>query len=206
MPTAQLTPGLANFNPLTMTLPFPDRRRKPRIAGLSRETLYEEFQPLVRRLLRQYGDTPEQRQDLAGEIYYRFCALLEAYDPFRGIPLRPYLVRQLTASVYTYARHGWRRRTREVSLELGEGMFEPAHKEDPSRDWDDKIAMEQVLKGLPDAIAKLPKRQKQVLIWRYYDQKSFEDIAAVLDIQVATARSLLRHSLNNLRKWMVVDH
>ncbi len=202
MPTAQSTsPGAiqTNCNSFTDTA----SRHHALTVDLDRESLYREFQPLVRRLVRQYGDTVEQRQDLAGEIYYRFCSLLEAYDPERGIPLRPYLVRQLTASVYTHARHGWRRRSREISLNINEGMFEPAHKEDPSREWDDRIAMEQVLHGLPDAIAKLPRRQMQIVIWRYYEQRSFEDIASVLDIQASTARSLLRHGLNNLRKWIV---
>ena len=37
------------------------------------------------------------------------------------------------------------------------------------------------------------------MIWRYYDQRSYEDIAEMLKIQVSTARSLLRHGLNNLR-------
>src|SRR5947207_2285808 len=44
-------------------------------AGVSdpeREALFADFQPLVRRLIRQYGDTYELRQDLEGEIYCRF--------------------------------------------------------------------------------------------------------------------------------------
>src|SRR5437764_237732 len=56
------------------------------------DSLFAEFQPLVQRLIRQYGDEPELREDLIGEIYCRFCALVHAYDPSRGIPLRPYLV------------------------------------------------------------------------------------------------------------------
>ena len=158
MPTAQTISHIPSTAAPAPQYPYQERRRRPRIVGLSRETLYQEFQPLVRRLIRQYGDTPEMRQDLAGEIFYRFCAILDAFEPSRGIPLRPYIVRQLTASVYTYARHGWRRRTREISLDLGEGMFEPVHKEDPSREWDERLAMEQVLHHLPDAISKLPKR------------------------------------------------
>jgi len=39
-----------------------------------------------------------------------------------------------------------------------------------------------------------------VLIWRYYEERSFEEIAGMLKIQTATARSLLRHGLNTLRK------
>ncbi len=165
-----------------------------------RDALYSEFQPLVRRLIRQYGDTPELRQDLSGEIYCRFCALLEAYDPARGVPLRPYLVRQLTASVYTYARAGWRSEKRETSLDAFSDGEWPGHHADPTSGWDEHVATEQLFRSLPDAIAKLPKRQRQVLIWRYYEEQSFEDIAARLSVEVSTTRSLLRHALNNLRR------
>src|SRR5439155_19918732 len=134
-------------------------------------------------------DCAELRQDLTGEIYYRFCSILEAYDPARGVPLKPYIVRQLSASVYTYARRGWMRQRREFSYEEKAQVCEPTHREDPTRDWDEKLAMEQVLGGLPEAISRLPKRQRQVLIWRYYDQRSCEDIADLLSIKTATARS-----------------
>jgi RNA polymerase sigma-70 factor (ECF subfamily) len=140
------------------------------------------------------------RQDLEGEIYWRFCRLLDAYDPARGIPLRPYLVRQLTASIYTFARHGWRRQRREVSLDGSDGAIHAIIGEDPSREWDERLAMEQVATGLPEAISRLPERQRQVVIWRYYEDRSFEEISGLLGIQPATARSLLRHGLNNLRR------
>ena len=171
-------------------------------ARLDRESLFAEFQPLVRRLVRQYGDTAELRQDLAGEIYYRFCSILEAFDPSRGVPLKPYVVRQLSASVYTYARRGWMRQRREFSYEEKAQICEPTHREDPTREWDDKLALEEVLKGLPQAISKLPKRQRQVVVWRYYEQRSFEEIADILSVKTATARSLLRHGINNLRRHM----
>src|ERR1041385_7058749 len=93
-----------------------DQQSAPTDAS-DRDALYAEFQPLIKRLIRQYGDSAEGRQDLTGEIYYKFCALHDAFDPNRGIPFRPYMVRQLTAAVYTHARHGWRRQRREISLE-----------------------------------------------------------------------------------------
>lgn len=169
---------------------------------IDRAALYREFEPLVRRLIRQYGDCHELRQDLAGEIYCRFDSLLDAYDPGRGVPLKPYLVRQLTASVYTFARHQWRRQRREVSLESSAGVYEVSDCPDPSRHWDHEMAMQKVLSALPEGIAGLPQRQRQVLVWRYYEGRSFEEIANALNIQLATARSILRHSLNNLRKWL----
>jgi RNA polymerase sigma factor (sigma-70 family) len=164
-----------------------------------REALYADFQPLVKRLIRQYGEDPELRQDLAGEIYCRFCELLESYDPGRGIPLRAYLVRTLTASIYTYTRSQWRRQHREVNLDPC-AHVDAANSADPSRQWDRDLMMQEVLSTLPEAIALLPVRQRQVVIWRYYESRSFEEIAQFLRIRPATARSLLRHGLNNLRR------
>jgi len=166
-----------------------------------REKLFGEFQPLVRRLVRQYGDDPDTRQDLVGEIYCRFCDLLTAYDPGRGVPLRPYLARQLVASVYTYARRNWKNNMREISLEHDGETFD-APGADPTPQWDQRMVTEEVLEGLPAAIARLPLRQRQVVIWRYYDSRSFEEIASVLKVRPATVRSLLRHGVNNLRRQM----
>ncbi|MFN3649704.1 MAG: RNA polymerase sigma factor [Armatimonadota bacterium] len=193
------------------TAPLPRRReavapeRLPRLPSdteepLSREALYLEFQPLVRRLLRQYGEDLDFREDLVGEIYCRFCDLYDAFDPSRGVPLRPYLVRTLTASVYTYSRSQWRRKHREVVLDSGTEL--PDSIQDHSSAWDQKLLTEAVLRSLPDAVARLPQRQRQVVIWRYYESRSFEEIADVLQIRPATARSILRHGLNNLRRWI----
>ena len=191
-----LLPHLAA--PETEELELPAATGSSAFTFAERDSLYAEFQPLTRRLIRQYGDTNEAREDLMGEIYYRFCRLLDCYDPSRGIPLKPYLVRQLSASVYTYARHQWRRQKREVAIELESGLSE-RQAEDPSRQWDEKLTLGHVRQGLPDALLQLSLRQRQVVIWRYYEARSFEEIAERLSIQPATARSILRHGLRNIR-------
>jgi RNA polymerase sigma factor (sigma-70 family) len=169
--------------------------------ALERDALFAEFQPLVQRLVRQYGTTPELREDLRGEIYFRFCELLAAYDPGRGIPLRPYLVRMLTASVYTYSRSGWRSQKREVSMERFPAE-EPSQSEDPSEAWAEAMLQQEVITALPAAIARLPMRQKRVVIGRYYEGRAFEELAEELAIRPATVRSLLRHGINNLRSQL----
>ena len=167
------------------------------------DALFSEFAPLVRRLIRQYGgDNAEMREDMRGELYCRFIQLLDEWDPERGIPLRPYIVRKLSAAAYTFARHHWRLDRRELKTDFGEESVEPGPSVDPTPSWTEALAMERVLNMLPGAIAVLPRRQQQVVMWRYYEQRSFEEIAEKLDIRVATARSILRHGLNNLRKWV----
>jgi len=168
-----------------------------------RDALFAEFTPLLRRLVRQYaGEDFELREDLRSEMYCRFSQLYDEWDPTRGIPRRPYLVRKLSAAAYTYARQNWRRDRRETSLELGEEYGDQGPSEDPTDSWDHSLALDQILEALPAGITRLPERQRKVLLWRYIDERPFEDIAKDLNIQVSTARSILRHSLNNLRKWI----
>jgi RNA polymerase sigma factor (sigma-70 family) len=201
MAVSSLTPAILIPDGDTYSPPPRSRAADPPYETTAeREALFIEFQPLVRRLIRQYGEDPELRQDLSGEIYCRFCGLLDAYDPTRGIPLRAYLVRTLTASVYTFSRSQWRRQHREISIETTTGDLEPGEANDPSGQWDRDLMTKEVLKALPAAIAQLPLRQRQVVIWRYYESRSFEEIAELLKVRPATARSLLRHGLNNLRR------
>jgi RNA polymerase sigma factor (sigma-70 family) len=171
-----------------------------RLHPTRRDDLFREFAPLVKGLLNRYGSDFESRRDLIGEIYWRFCRLVDVYDAARGVPFRAYIVRQLSAATHTHARKSWRRSGREVPLDEHESgaWREPAS--DPTPQWNEDLAAEQVRRALPEAICRLPRRQRQVLIWRYYEDKGFDEIAVALGIRPATARSLLRHGLNRLRE------
>lgn len=181
-------------------LPPVELRRVPESDIPDRDALYTEMAPLVQRLLYRYGKTPELRQDLEGEIYCRFCRLLENFDPDRGIPVRPYIVRMLQQTLFNYVRDYWRYESRVTHIELEPGTEKsiPALVSEP--DLVRQLVDEELLNALPSAIAQLPERQKIVLVWRFYDGITFDEIAERLAIQPATARSLLRHALKALRR------
>jgi RNA polymerase sigma factor (sigma-70 family) len=154
----------------------------------------------VRRLIRQYGADPELRADLPGEIYTRFCDFLRMYDPTRGIPLKPYLINKLSASVYTYVRSQWRREKREVEYSpeiVGETLPGLAIL---AAECERELLLADVTRRLPELIQLAPPRQRQVVIARFYECRSFDDIAEQLNVRPATARSLLRHGLNRMRR------
>ena len=137
--------------------------------------------------------------------YCLFSAHLNAYNSSRGVPLRPYIVRVLSASVFTYARKQWKLEERETALELTEDSH-PAFVVDPTSAWMHRVSQQQVIEALPLSLSQLPERQRKVVIMRYYEQRSFEEIAELLDIKAATARSLLRHGLTSLRKHISPAH
>lgn len=178
----------------------PEVKSVPQQAPGWRESLYLEMQPLVRKLVRKYADCRDTREDLAGDLYFRFCSLLDEFEPERGIPLKGYLIRQLCAAAYTHARTRWRHRRHEASLDYLPHLLDAHCGPDPSKEWNDRIDNEAVLVHLRNEIAGLPLRQRQVLIARYYEDRSFEEISGAMEIEQATARSLLRHALQNLRK------
>ena len=166
-----------------------------------RDALYRELEPIIYRLIRQYGDSAEMRQDLTGELYYRFCVILDDYDPTRGVPLRPYLIRHLTTSAYSYARRHWHRRGREVSMNQEFDWVEPLDgHEDPTNRWVETIDRKEIFSSLSSEIDRLPPRQKAVVVGRYLEAQSFEEMANRLGIREASVRSTLRHGLCNLRR------
>jgi RNA polymerase sigma-70 factor (sigma-E family) len=57
--------------------------------------------------------------------------------------------------------------------------------------------------GLWQALARLPARQRAVLVLRYYEQRSDEEIAAALGISRGTVRSQAARALGKLRaNWL----
>jgi RNA polymerase sigma factor (sigma-70 family) len=183
--------------------PTPMQIDEPEIA--SRERLFAELQPLIRRLVRQYGKSVELREDLPGVLYCRFCELVGEYDERRGIPLRPYLVRMLVTYAFTYSRTQWRHEARTTSFDALEQKGIPVAAEDPTPGWTHRLSEREALVRLPAAIAALPARQRQVVIWRYYEARSFDEIGRLLGVREASARSLLRHGLNRLRRQFAPD-
>lgn len=165
-----------------------------------RDALFQDFQPLVRRLIAHYGEDPELREELPGEIYCRFCRLLKDYDPDRGVPLSPYLIRKLTVSVYSFARSHWRHRNRECHLDPDFVCPSDSLGEDANEAWAEQVLNRQVLEKLPSAIADLPPRQREVLIGRYYEGRSSQELAQTLGIQTATIRAITRQALKGLRR------
>jgi RNA polymerase sigma-70 factor (sigma-E family) len=90
----------------------------------------------------------------------------------------------------------WRRRRREhiVGAVPDRGISDEALSR---ADGDD---------GLWEALGTLPARQRAVLVLRYYEQRSDEEIAALLGISRGTVRSQASHGLAKLRAIWQRDH
>ena len=52
---------------------------------------------------------------------------------------------------------------------------------------------------ITDALAKLPRRRREVIVLRFYEGLALADIASVLGISEGTVKSTLHHGLNELK-------
>jgi RNA polymerase sigma factor (sigma-70 family) len=139
------------------------------------------------------------RQYLSVQIRALFDQFLRAYEPRCGVPLRAYLVRTLTVSAYSLvANH---RRQGDGGDGLQDGLQDAATPELSSAVQDPYRRLREIVLGLPEAISALPLRQRQAVIWRYYDGCSLDAIAGLLRIEPASVRALLRRAIRQLRRY-----
>ncbi len=73
--------------------------------------------------------------------------------------------------------------------------------EDGSLTAEKKIIKKEIFNDLTKLIDLLPDSQKTVLQLRYYEDKSFKEIAELCDISINTALGRMRYALLNLRKF-----
>lgn len=171
------------------------------VPGASGENLYSHFAPLLVALLRQYGTTSELRRDLRGEIYYQFHRLVDSYSLEHGVPLADYVTYQLSQAVSNYVRTWWSDAGQFVSQQ----QLEVSHEAAPSLPLSDPanatgLSAAEVRKLPQGVLASLPHRQRLVVVWRFYEERSIEQIAADLGIPPAAARSLLDQATSTLRR------
>jgi DNA-directed RNA polymerase specialized sigma24 family protein len=153
-------------------------QRAPANPGLDAEALFVALDPVVTRLLRAYGPQAELSTALRADVYHRFRAHVGEYAPECGVPLRPYLVRQLTASVESLMHLPQYRADARARGAAGHTASSGAPGARTTSCHEQPSGAE--LKWLPHAIALLPDVHSKVLLWRFYDALSFEEIARLL--------------------------
>lgn len=167
------------------------------------EALRQELAPLMRRLLRRYDLEPTERVLREAALDRLLAALLTAYNPVSGVPLRPYLVRQLARE----SVEPWNALSPITLLEdeqaIVDAAFQAASEDKPSADLERNAEMFStsfVVQWLPEAIALLPDNQRRAFLWHYYEECSLQEMAERLNISEQAVRGLLDVTLTHLRQ------
>jgi RNA polymerase sigma-70 factor (ECF subfamily) len=65
------------------------------------------------------------------------------------------------------------------------------------------VAREELAAELRRAVGSLPEKHRQVVLLRFFEEASLEEIAIVLDCSVGTVKSRLHHALEKLRRMKI---
>lgn len=168
-----------------MTSPRPDidvlERFRDGDASAFAELLHR-HQHAIYGYLYRCGLSEASRDDLFQEIFIKVSRASSNYDPER--PFKPWL---FTIAINTVRSH--HRKRQLLATELGE---DDAASTDPSGDA--IVAAKQTAAWLETAIARLPFAQREVVNLVCGEQLKQADVAEMLDMPVATVKTLLRRA------------
>jgi RNA polymerase sigma-70 factor (ECF subfamily) len=156
--------------------------------------LIEQYEPMVFRTLARLRGEREGIEDLAQEVFLR---LFRALPHFRG---RAKLSTFLYRIIVNVVNDEWRRRQVERRMEpIDEGAHELAH---PAPGPAEILEQSRFDQALGAGLAQLPLRDRTILALHYQEGRSYEEIAAVLELPMGTVKTHLHRARERLKTQM----
>ena len=158
------------------------------------ETLYRQYEKLVFRTAYLITGSKEAAEDALQEVFVSVWRSRHTYDPGKG-KLTTWLHR-ITVNQCSKKKPGKTPAT--VSLEE-KGVDLPEVKRSQP---DDILVSKLEYDRLVKAMDKLDTRHRSVLVLRYFNDLSYQEIAEALEIPLGTVKSRLNQSLRYLKEQM----
>ncbi len=150
------------------------------------EAIYREYQPKVSGYIRSRVSNKEDAEDLCGEVFRK---ALEHFDSGAGEGMSSYIYTVTRNTVIDYFR------TRRVSAPLSEEI--------PAEETPERIALDRdSLDRLAAALQKLPERERDILVWHYYAEKTLQEISFQLGEPYSVVKRAHQAALKKLRDLM----
>ncbi len=155
------------------------------------------FEPLVKRyeqplfgFLYALTSDVERSRDLTQDTFIRVWRMLSRFDPNR--PLVNWIF-AIARNLLRDNRRRSRRTPRSIEPAVGENILT-----DPGPAPDAGIEKEDCRRLLGEALALLPAREREVVILKDIQERSYADIAQILGIPVGTVASRVYHARRHL--------
>lgn len=131
-------------------------------------------------------------EEISQEVFIRIYKLQKNYEPKAKFTTLLYVI--TSRLVFNETRR--KSRHPESAME----MDELSAISDVSNEWMSGVEKEQRKELLEKAIKKLPDRQRAVLMLRYIDEMSHDEICQVMELKIPAVKSLLHRGLESLSK------
>lgn len=152
------------------------------------EIFYKENYGRVLNYVRRKLSHREDAEDLTSEIFLYCLRHYDDYDQSKG-KLSTWLYLIVNSRIKNY----YRDHIPSVDFEtISETL------QDIDIDLDRGVYLEQLHRTLMEAIACLPERQQKIIMMRYFENRSGDEIARILGISSANVRVTIYRALNKL--------
>lgn len=152
------------------------------------EAVYKDYEKKVRAYIRSRVGNPEDIDDLCSEV---FLSVMKARETFSGEPRAIsswiYMITKRTVAMF-YRKF---RIVDEIPEEMSDG-----------RDIESEVLSREALDNLADALEKLDRRLRDIIILHYYGEKTLKEIAASMNMSYPNMKILHKKALDQLRELM----
>ena len=134
-------------------------------------------------------NSEEDAKDFTSDIFTYCYTHYDDYDPQKS---------SITTWLYLIVNSRIKNFYRDHNITYVDYEVVSETMQDQSIDLDEGIYLEQLHKALMTAIKSLPERQQKIVMMRYFENCSSEEIVARLGISAGNVRVLLSRALNKL--------
>lgn len=156
------------------------------------EDIYQEYYSRVLQYIRKRVPHLYDAEELVGDIFTNFYRSKDTYDPSRC---------SVSAWLYVLAGNRLKNyyRDKKVCLSVEEiDVLELSTQEDPEEIY----LLAQKREELLRALETLPVRERSIIIKKYYQNKTSEEIAREMNLTPVNVRVILKRSLKKLKNAM----
>lgn len=147
------------------------------------------YQKTVQYIYKKTGNF-QDAEDIAGDVFLYCFDHYSAYDPAKS-SVSTWLFLIVNSRIKNYYRDA----KHNVALDAIEGLIA-----DGQGDLDECLYWEDILNKVSLAIEKLDERKQKIIKLRYFEEKTSDEIAAIMGITPVNARVLLSRAITALEK------
>lgn len=157
--------------------------------------LYRAYARSIYRYIVCRVPTPHDAEDLTADVFVRMVEALPKYQ-ITGAPFDAWLYRIAASRIADFYRVNVRAIGDELHDTLSSGEAAP----------EDVLQERQLLDVLRDALAQLSEDQQQILILRFVERKSHEEVSQILGKSVTAVKSIQHRALTRLAELLGSHH
>ncbi len=148
------------------------------------EELYREYRPKVSGYIHNHVNNAEDAEDLCSEVFRKAW---EHLDTENRSGFSSYIYTITRNTVYDYFR------TRRQFAPLPEDLAE-------EESMTDALLRGETLSRLAEALKKLPETQRELIVLRYYSNKTLQEISEMMNLSYGVTKRAHKAALDALRQ------